>query len=386
MNGCCGECSDDSPSSPPPPGITPPPTLSCTLQDEDPDENINTPGCICSGSTFPVLSGPSVTDPAGSCAYTAMPTGASTEPSPTYAVTTHNCQVCTLITNEEANCTPQPASAQCAPTGLNTATPSTTVQLSNNAVHVGELSGASLYQQSWNAIHAICPDVPSGANGTECDSTQSPTISHVGTVVGEIMTFGDISFTIEDSQYSDNGQRDAMLGAGLQAFANGANGKNCGPVAWTEQSSQPCQNHKRSSLRLDARNPDVLPAGFECHGTTTVCNAPNLITVEDNQGNVSLGHMNIEVAWQLEGEASSFLEFACEIAIAGLEAILIDAAPEVAPEAWKELGQLIPCCKGQCDFGGTQDTPTRRDLAHSLGLEERTERNSGAFGNFLGIS
>ena len=82
--------------------------------------------------------------------------------------------------------------------------------------------------------------------------------------------------------------------------------------------------------------------------------------------------MNIEVSWQLEGGTSAFLDFLCEIAIAGLDSILTEAAPEVAPEAWAELGELLPCCEGQCIGSSTQDPPSRRrDLAQSFGYGQR---------------
>ncbi len=50
--------------------------------------------------------------------------------------------------------------------------------------------------------------------------------------------------------------------------------------------------------------------------------------------------MNIKVGWKLERGDSPFLDFLCEIAIAGLDGVLMDAAPEVAPAAWAELGEL----------------------------------------------
>ena len=77
--------------------------------------------------------------------------------------------------------------------------------------------------------------------------------------------------------------------------------------------------------------------------------------------------MNIEVGWQLEGGTSAFLDFLCSIAVAGLDGILIEAAPEVAPEAWAELGALLPCCEGQCIGSSTQDSPSRRSLAQTFG-------------------
>lgn len=80
------------------PTPTPTPTPSCTLQNEDPDQGIFTQGCICGSTTLSLLNVTSATDPAQSCAYTALPTTTGVNPitilSSTY---TSECQVCTLI-------------------------------------------------------------------------------------------------------------------------------------------------------------------------------------------------------------------------------------------------------------------------------------------------
>ncbi len=159
-----------------------------------------------------------------------------------------------------------------------------------------------------------------------------------------------------------------MLGAALRSFQNSATGKNCGPVKWVVESGEPCPQNSRRALPLDPRAPIDMPPGYECSGTLTLCNAANLITVELNApGQPEAAHMNIEVGWQLEGFESAFLDFLCSIAIEGLDGILIEAAPEVAPEAWAELGELLPCCEGQCIGSSMQDSPSRRDLAQSFG-------------------
>lgn len=41
------------------------------------------------------------------------------------------------------------------------------------------------------------------------------------------------------------------------------------------------------------------------------------------------------------------------------EAEMIAAAPEVAPADWELLGEVLPCCQGNCEGGDTQDTPTK---------------------------
>ena len=89
MYGCL---TTSSPSS----SITP--TPSCTLQNEDPDQGIAGRGCICGSTTLPLLTVPSATDPAQSCAYTAIPTTTGTNPVSILSTTyTNGCQACTLV-------------------------------------------------------------------------------------------------------------------------------------------------------------------------------------------------------------------------------------------------------------------------------------------------
>ena len=86
------------PTTSAPSSTTPTPTPSCTLQNEDPDQGIVAQGCICGSTTLQVLNVTSATDPAQSCAYTAIPTTTGVNPitilSSTY---TSECQVCTLV-------------------------------------------------------------------------------------------------------------------------------------------------------------------------------------------------------------------------------------------------------------------------------------------------
>lgn len=92
--------------------ITPAPTISCTLQNEDPDQGIDTDYCICSGSTFPVLSvGTIATAQDASCAYTTLIAASTINPTINLPVVTSSCQVCTVAIDSEQctilpNCTP----------------------------------------------------------------------------------------------------------------------------------------------------------------------------------------------------------------------------------------------------------------------------------------
>lgn len=77
-------------------------TISCTLQDSDPDQGIAGRGCICGvvggTTTLSVLTVPSATDPTQSCAYTTIPTATGTNPVAILITTyTSACQACTLV-------------------------------------------------------------------------------------------------------------------------------------------------------------------------------------------------------------------------------------------------------------------------------------------------
>ena len=102
--------------------ITPAPTISCSLQNEDPDQGINTNYCVCSGSTFPVLSvAATATGPDASCAYTSLAAASTIHPTVQLPIVTSNCQVCTVGVGSEQctplpNCTPTPAPASPAAT------------------------------------------------------------------------------------------------------------------------------------------------------------------------------------------------------------------------------------------------------------------------------
>ncbi|CAD6590903.1 MAG: hypothetical protein ASARMPRED_005100 [Alectoria sarmentosa] len=109
--------------------ITPAPTISCSLQNVDPDQGINTNYCVCSGSTFPVLSvEATATGPGASCAYTSLPSANTLHPTANLPVITSNCQVCSVGFDSEQctalpNCTPTSAPASTAATTTTSAPP-----------------------------------------------------------------------------------------------------------------------------------------------------------------------------------------------------------------------------------------------------------------------
>ena len=95
------------PKKPSPPSTTPKP--SCHIQNEDPDQGIAGRGCICGSTTLPLLTVHSATDPAQSCAYTAIPTKAGNNPVSILTTTyTSACHACTLVGGiaDKPTCTP----------------------------------------------------------------------------------------------------------------------------------------------------------------------------------------------------------------------------------------------------------------------------------------
>ncbi|KAI9850274.1 MAG: hypothetical protein M1838_005957 [Thelocarpon superellum] len=219
--------------------------------------------------------------------------------------------------------------------------PSTKVEVSNNYVHVGELSGSALYSAMWNALTPQCPDPKPGSNAS-CASNGA-VVKDVSTVVGTEMTVGQPTFTIDDSFYKSTQERDAMLGAAVNAFQQSASGnKSCSSVPWLELDGA-CPHDKRA----------VSPPSGSCTGHATLCNAANSISVQLNEANeAEAAWMNIDIAWELGSGTPAWLEFACELIIDAIGALLTSAAPEVAPEDWALLGEVLPCCEGSCIGGG----------------------------------
>ena len=87
-------------------------TLSCSLQNEDPDQGINARGCVCGSTTLPLLTiTSSVTNDAESCSYTALPTSSVDNPITVSTTTyTSRCHLCTLVAGiaNEPDCTSIP--------------------------------------------------------------------------------------------------------------------------------------------------------------------------------------------------------------------------------------------------------------------------------------
>lgn len=107
---------------------------SCILQNEDPDQGIDTQGCICGSTTLPLLTVAAATNEDQSCAYTAMPTSGGPNPITIETQTyTSNCQACTLVGGfaDTPTCTSMKG---CVVTSASAA--STTIPLSDQCIHI----------------------------------------------------------------------------------------------------------------------------------------------------------------------------------------------------------------------------------------------------------
>ncbi|KAK0510445.1 hypothetical protein JMJ35_006877 [Cladonia borealis] len=351
--------------------ITTSPTLpTCTLQNEDPDQNINTPYCICTASglpsskTYPVLSVAPTAQESASCAYTTLPATAASISISTPVITS-NCQVCTQVVNNEADCTPipscRPTSNTVNPVSTPTGTPSTKVEISNNTVHAGELSGSKLYSAALSVMSPACP-TPSGNNPTSCSSSGQG-VQNVGFVEDGDASAGTLVFTIEDSNYTTVGQRNAMLGAAAQAFANAATHKSCQNMTFAGDCPSSRKMMKRDDLSpagSGALEPRVYTPPPECTHELLVCDTTNLVTVLVLDENGLEAFMNVEASFAIAG----FNLFDCEAMLDFLVVALEEVAPEVVLSDWELLGEIMVLCeeltgqgvavsKGRKEEGGT---------------------------------
>lgn len=263
-----------TPTTPPlpttaPPSTTPAPTtgpssttLSCSLQEEDPDQGINTQGCICGSTTLPLLTITSATAQSQSCGYTALPSSSVSNPITIETdIWTTNCQACTLVGGiaDSATCTSVPA---CTTTAAATPTPTFTVLLSNNSVPIGNEdqsnNGTDMREAVFSKLQALCP-----STATNCDSTSKAQISNIPTVVDGVVQYETLEFTIQDSYYDSANDRDKMLAAAVATWQQAAS-KNCQEVTYTEveNSGSGCDSTgqvKKRSLpqrsELDSRAP-----------------------------------------------------------------------------------------------------------------------------------
>jgi hypothetical protein len=330
----------------------PAPTISCYLQNEDPDQGINGRGCICGSTTLPLLTVSNAKDPDASCAYTALPSSSQSDPIPAKPTKTwtDNCQACTLVGGiaDDATCT---SIKGCTPTATATPNPSQVVWLSNNSISIGDADdangGADLRSKLYKALHDKCPD-----NANECDTTSAAEIDEIPTVVGDGEEYIKLKFTFSDSHYDDTKTRDRMLAAAVSSWER-ATSKSCSKVEYIEDADPTASGcgqgpvkrnvtQKRDGLDLDWKLSGVTyskrapicencdPPVEKCHYSGTICSGPNHISVVwGGNGNPYENHMNIGVAEELDG-SSAWNEFICDLIIDGITALAMEVAPELA--------------------------------------------------------
>lgn len=272
------------------PTMTPPPVLTCTLQNEDPDQGINNRGCICGSTTLPLLTVTGATDPAQSCSYTALPTQAVPNPITIETQTwTSNCQACTLVGGvaDTPTCT---SVTGCTPTQP-VAPPMNTyaLWLSNNTLPTGDIDntndGSDLRNELANGLKGSCPN-----NTLGCDSTSPYIISNVPTIIDGRPAYIDLEFTVQDSSYTSTSERDSMIASIVSTWERATN-KNCSEVDFTDEpdpttvcSQSPVRRNlppweeamERSAVVCDH---DLCPPTVSsCSYKARICRAPDHIS------------------------------------------------------------------------------------------------------------
>ncbi|KAJ4348831.1 uncharacterized protein N0V89_010209 [Didymosphaeria variabile] len=287
------------------PSTTPPPTISCELQHEDPDQGINQMGCICGSTTLPLLTVTDATIDWQSCDYTVLPTSSIANPiSIEHQTYMANCYLCTLIGGiaDTPSCATQPVDG-CTPT--TPAVPTATVFLSNNSVPIGDENnknnGADLRTDLFNKLKALCPD-----NASTCDSKTPAEFDNIETVTGDEPVEETIKFVIQDSHYDSGQERDQMIAAAVASWQQGV-AKSCKEVEYEDTedlTASGCGTGivKRGSVLRALMTPEERratpwgtpwkkrsaipepicdncdpPPAPECHYKATICSGPDHI-------------------------------------------------------------------------------------------------------------
>lgn len=203
------------------------PTPTCSMQDEEPSEGIDSAYCVCvqgtQTTTAAFLTLPSATIYTASCDYSTMP-GASAVVTPTNALgpaTTNTaiCQICSPYAVNGADCTTIPS---CTPQAA-----AATVQAGTSPVHVGTLTGSALYTSVSSALESLCPPV-TGTTVQSCVETDQVTIRGIDYVEeDELQRDGEFIVKVASSSYNYTSLRDAMIDSAATTAQYSAAGNNC---------------------------------------------------------------------------------------------------------------------------------------------------------------
>ncbi|KAM0802745.1 hypothetical protein BDR22DRAFT_903564 [Usnea florida] len=287
-------------SSGPAASITPPPSLSCTLQEKGPDNANTTPYCVCSSTTLPVLS----------------IVGCSTKAA---------------------------------------LSPIATVAVSKNNAYVGSLSGNPLYSAVFSALSSKCSALPSSGVGS-CDSS-SADIPNVAIIEGDEAGEGTIVLTIEDSNYTGIGKASAMIGTVANSLKTSATGKSCSNKSFAVTCPSTVGRRGYTNLSVDDQLEPRLygPPEEDCKGYMEVCDVANFYTVwVFNSGGI-IASMNVEVKFDIDG----FNLFDCELLLDAFALALDEVAPEVDVADWELLGEIDAWC-GELTGGDKRDLEARK--------------------------
>lgn len=158
--------------------------------------------------------------------------------------------------------------------------------------------GDALFNSSFNAKLSRCPSTVPGAI-TQCNSTGSPVdyVTYIqpglnGDGIDGSTQSSKITFTVEDSSYTTDAQRYALLGAAASAVNGSASGSACRSAEYDD---------------IECEGADsVSPIGKGCRKYMTICDAANLVTVWIVQGGNIVASLNVEISFGIDGLTNAF--------------------------------------------------------------------------------
>ncbi|KAL9092836.1 MAG: hypothetical protein Q9165_004254 [Trypethelium subeluteriae] len=143
-------------------------------------------------------------------------------------------------------------------------TPEATVQVGSSPVHVGTLTGDSLYSSISNAIESICPTVSQTESKTSC-ATDSVSIDNIPYVSGGFLSQGSLVVKVDSSAYNETSLRDAMIRSAALTAQHSTTGNNCYTQQYTVE----------ELMRLDRRDHP-----YPVQEKMTMCNAASFAGVQ----------------------------------------------------------------------------------------------------------
>ena len=156
-----------------------------------------------------------------------------------------------------------------------------------------------------------------------------------------------ITFTIEDSSYTTDAQRYALLGAAASAINGSASGKACWQAEYDD-------------IKCEQPN-DVSAIGKGCEKHMTVCDAANLVTVWVVQGGEMVASLNVEISFKIDGLSNAF---ECDMVISMVELLMgLEAwwAPEAIAADEEVLGEIESECGNlNAEAEGNDPSPAKK--------------------------